>query len=84
MVDMSGDRQSAMRSRSASKRAEIDQYSLGLAVCSVLLAVPFGLALDYGHWWLGVPASLATLLMVGVFARRHIFGAQPKPLIGQG
>ena len=84
MVDMSGDRQSAMRSRSASKGAEIDQYDLRLAVCSVLLAVPFGLALDYGHWWLGIPSGLAMLLMAGVFAGRHIFKTHPTALNGKG
>lgn len=43
-----------------------------LAFGSVTTAILLGIALDYGHWWLGVPSGLATLLMAGVFARRHI------------
>lgn len=82
MVDMSGGGSGIQRS-SPDLRGMSD-FDLGMAITSVFTALLLGLALDYRIWWLGVPSGLATLLLASVFARRHIFKAHPKPLIGPG
>ena len=66
--------------KSRAERNDIGDFDMGLAIISIILAVPLGLAIDYGHWWLGVPAGVAVLLLAGVFARRHVFKGHPKPL----
>ncbi|MGI9505722.1 MAG: hypothetical protein ACR2RE_22010 [Geminicoccaceae bacterium] len=70
---------SAMQ-QSATDQCGMNDFDRGLACTSLVPALLLGLAIDYGHWWLGVPSGLATLLMAGVFVRRHVFKRHPKPL----
>ena len=69
MVQMGG----VLPTESPEEISKMSDFDRGLVCTSVIPAILLGIAIDYGHWWLGVPSGLATVLMAGVFARRHIF-----------
>ena len=76
MVDMSSTRRGSPGANNISQAFEIGRDGQVMAVSSVILTIPLGLAVDFGLWWLGLPSALAVLLVLSVFARRHIFTAQ--------
>ena len=80
MVDMSCNLQQRIGTNQ-SGLSDVDKRLAGLSIFTALL---LGLAIDYELWWLGIPSSLAMLLMAGVFTRRHIVKKHPTPLNRKG
>lgn len=78
MVQMSG----GLRPQTPTEIGAMSDFDKGLAGGSIIMSIFLGIALDYGHWWLGIFSSLATLLMAGVFARRHILKGRERPVAG--
>ena len=76
MVDMSGASKGLPLPPNTRQAFEIGREGQVIAVSNVILAIPLGLAIDFGLWWLGLPSGLAVLLVLSVFARRHIFTAR--------